>query len=71
VAVAEAFRSESFAVAGLAVNVLVGTVAGQDRVQRPVAIAAAEALFMPLLKIQITFYLLGCIISLDVAINCV
>lgn len=54
-AVAEAFRAESFAVAGLAVNVLVGAVAGQDRVQRPVAIAAAETLFVPLLKIQITF----------------
>jgi hypothetical protein len=57
VAVAEAFRSESFAVAGLAVNVLVGTVAGQDRVQWPVAITAAEALFVPLLEIQITFSL--------------
>lgn len=48
-AVAESFRAEAFAIAGLAVNVLVRPIAGQHRIQRPVTIPAIEAQFVPLL----------------------
>lgn len=47
VAVAEALGAVVLAVAGLAVDLLVGAVAGQDRVQRAAALAAAEALLVP------------------------
>lgn len=49
-AIAETFRSESFAVASLAVNVLVGSITSQNRVKWPVAIAAIEAFFVPFLS---------------------
>lgn len=47
VAVAEALGAVVLAVAGLAVDLLVGAVAGQDRVQRAFALGAAEALLVP------------------------
>jgi len=47
VAVAEALGAVVLAVAGLAVDLLVGAVAGQDRVERTLALAAAEALLVP------------------------
>jgi hypothetical protein len=49
VTIAETFRSESFAVASLAVNVLVGSITSQNRVKWPVAIAAMETFFVPFL----------------------
>ena len=49
VAVAETFGSVAFAVTGLAVDILVGSVAGQNRIQRPVAVAAVEAQLVPFL----------------------
>lgn len=49
VSVTETFRSPSLAVASLAINILVRAVAGQNRIQRSVAIAAVEALLVPFL----------------------
>ena len=52
VAVAETLRSVTLAVVGLAVDLTVGAVAGQHRVQWPVAVGAVEAQFMPFLFIR-------------------
>ena len=49
VSVTETFRSPPFAVASLAINILVGAVASQDRIQRSVAVGAVEAQFVPFL----------------------
>lgn len=46
VAVTESFRSELFSVAGLAVDFLVGSVAGQHRIQGSFAVVALEAEFV-------------------------
>ena len=52
VAVAETLGSVTFAVVGLAVDLTVGAVAGQHRVQWPVAVGAVEAQFVPFLFIR-------------------
>lgn len=46
-AVAESLGAEQLAVAGSAVDLLVGAIAGQHRVQRTMALSAVEALFVP------------------------
>jgi len=43
----ESFGSEQFAIAGPAVDLLVGTVASQHRIQRTMALCAVEALLVP------------------------
>lgn len=55
--VTEALRAEVLAVAGLAIDLVVGAVASKHRVQRSVAFTAVEAQLMPLLfpRILITF----------------
>lgn len=47
VAVAEALRPEELGVASAAVDLLVGAVTRQHRVQRPVAFRAIEAFLVP------------------------
>ena len=47
VAEAESLRPEEFAVAGATVDLLVGAVAGEHRVEWPVALGAVEALLVP------------------------
>lgn len=43
----ESFRSEKLAVARSAVNLLVGSIAGQHRVERSMALGAVEAFLVP------------------------
>ena len=47
---AEALRPEQLRVAGPAVDLLVGTVAGEDRIEGAVALGAVEALLVPHLQ---------------------
>jgi len=47
VAVTKALGAEELAVAGAAVDVAIGSIAGQDRVQWPVAVGADVALLVP------------------------
>ena len=50
VSIAETFGSEVAAVASAAVDLLVGSVAGQHGVEGPVAIVAVEAFLVPHLR---------------------
>lgn len=50
-AVTETLGPEELAVTGAAVDLLVGAVASQHRVQRPVTLRAIEALLVPHLEI--------------------
>lgn len=53
--VAEAFGSESLAIACFAIDFLIWAIASQDRIQRSVAVAAVEAEFVPFLLKQFVF----------------
>ena len=65
VAVTESFRSELFSVAGLAVDFLVGSVAGQHRIQGSFAVVALEAEFVVFLQFAFASFSFFEIVSLD------